>query len=773
MRVHPVRQTTLSVRVHPLRRTQLAVAALAAIQISCMNVVSPPIDPFEPLPNLAAYVPDELDRSSRDLASAVLRDDGAAVDQELARIVGLEEARAGSDQPPSGLLPYALDARNATIADERVRRIASQALLEREDLEPALRQRVGEEVEDDALALARLRLRDRWIQRYGRVANTLMESVGRSSVNATLLPFRLAQSVIGIALAEHLEAELTTPERQALAHWKRFVERHPEAPEATLLLERIREAQERWIRTRRDDAVVRAGRALEADYPGLADVHAERALRYAPGDEEASALLSRARVRVARWEMDREQASAAGDGALVSPGRQRALAVALLAPEDMTLGQAAELAREILHEGPEAPLSDEAHYVLALAAAARGVEGEFWDRIEALAATPDSRSGMARHARHEWLDPRRNPYPAFQQAVGRARGSRARALAFGPLKDGARDRRLPRWLEWVVEIPAAIGALAGLPARLLSAPFEQTPLDGPAVLARLTLERSPAGPHSSEVQRWLVDYEKARGNEVGALGLLERMPGASPEEIAALRESAALQAYEASLREKRRDVRIRLLMDASSRFAGTEGGQLAGEAAREALVGLTAQNIRISRGFLLENPKVAGPEGLALRAELFDGEPSNGELHPDGVTLLGERMLEVAMQDGRPSQPAQTRRRRISAERLSRLVAQLEEATLHTLRTDRDATVEHDADRDLFLERARLGVTDTPDLRPHAESSYAFLGMRERYGLVRSRDSILPVQLVLQGSFDDFGLGAFPRIRMPKTTPDAFLYQER
>jgi hypothetical protein len=48
--------------------------------------------------------------------------------------------------------------------------------------------------------------------------------------------------------------------------------------------------------------------------------------------------------------------------------------------------------------------------------------------------------------------------------------------------------------------------------------------------------------------------------------------------------------------------------------------------------------------------------------------------------------------------------------------------------------------------------------------------MRERYGLVRGRESILPVDLVIQGSFPDLGLGAFPRIRMPKPSPDAILY---
>ena len=49
--------------------------------------------------------------------------------------------------------------------------------------------------------------------------------------------------------------------------------------------------------------------------------------------------------------------------------------------------------------------------------------------------------------------------------------------------------------------------------------------------------------------------------------------------------------------------------------------------------------------------------------------------------------------------------------------------------------------------------------------------MRERYGLVRGRESILPFDLVFQGNFQDLGLGAFPRWRLPEETPDAFLYK--
>ena len=46
----------------------------------------------------------------------------------------------------------------------------------------------------------------------------------------------------------------------------------------------------------------------------------------------------------------------------------------------------------------------------------------------------------------------------------------------------------------------------------------------------------------------------------------------------------------------------------------------------------------------------------------------------------------------------------------------------------------------------------------------------EKYG-VRRPGNILPLELVLQGGLEDFSLAAFPRIRVPGQTPDAFLYR--
>ena len=98
----------------------------------------------------------------------------------------------------------------------------------------------------------------------------------------------------------------------------------------------------------------------------------------------------------------------------------------------------------------------------------------------------------------------------------------------------------------------------------------------------------------------------------------------------------------------------------------------------------------------------------------------------------------------------------IPEEHLARLVANLEEVSFHNSLTDKDDALEPDAERDLVFERARLGLSDQIDTRANAEADYAYRGMRERYGMVRSRDPILPFDIVVQGSLAELSLGAFP-----------------
>jgi len=722
---------------------------------------------LEPLPSLGARAPEAGDRAARDLALALLAGDREAAAQAVRDIEALDAARAAQGEAATGLLPWALDARNALIEERPRWRSAQAELLSRGDLHPALRRRMEADVASDPLALADARLREARLRRWGGALNLLSRALGMGLANPTVLPVHTAEALLQLGLREHLADDLSTGERQALAHWKRFVEENPEAGQAADLLERLEAGQQRWLENESARSLRRARRALRAGDAARAAAHAERALRYAPDSQRARGLLAAARRAQAR------RAAALRRSLTAAPSQVEAAEAALLSALLLPDGDIEGAARALLQEAPRGPRADEARFALALAAAERGDESGRWRRLRRLARQNPGRSNMARHAAALVNSAASNPYRAFRVAHRADQADRMRWLLFGPLAGGARDRDLPRPVEWLVETPTLLAVALGLPIRLLRFPFLRGGRRAPAVMARRYLEQHPNGERAGELRAWLLEHEEARGNYVGALQLAEAGGLRSQAARAALRERAAGQALEASLRERRRNVRMQLLAEVARSFAGSEGGRQAGRALRKEIAEATPQRIRVSRAFLLENPSVAGPQGLALRPGLLDGDPQNGELHPEGLRFLGGRIMELAFlgPSGRAKDEPVRKRERIGEERLARAVAQLEEVSLHALRSDPDALPEHDAGRDLYFERARLGAVQRPDLRPGAHSSYSYLSARERHGAVRARDSILPVELVLQGSFDDFALGAFPRIRLPRKTPDAALYE--
>ena len=110
-------------------------------------------------------------------------------------------------------------------------------------------------------------------------------------------------------------------------------------------------------------------------------------------------------------------------------------------------------------------------------------------------------------------------------------------------------------------------------------------------------------------------------------------------------------------------------------------------------------------------------------------------------------------------------------QRVARLVASLEEASFENALLDDEDPVLPDAHRDQVFERARLGLADDVDRRATARAGFTYLGMRDRYGVVRRREPVLPFDIVVRGSLADLSLGAFPRMRAPKRTPDAIYYE--
>lgn len=753
-----------------------AAAALTALALAaCAGPGGlPGGETLQPLPGARALVPDDADLAARDLAAAALASSHLGVTQSLSRLESLDAEEISNAGKQTGLVPVAKDLAAAASDDHAAYVRAAEALVERDDLDPALRTRLEQTLADEPLRLAEARRRDARTNAIASIFNVIAEPLGRAALSGVSAAASLGKALLGLAISKHLEDEISTAERQAMVHEKRFLAESPESAEAPDVAARIEEDQARLARTQRDKSLRTARRALEAGNSRVALLAAERALRFVPEDTEAMELRDEAAklLLAERGDRGRSLEVARDTGRDPAPTAARPLAVALLDPQGDVAGEA----RRLLDVDPEGPFADEARFARAMTLGESRHETEMWEELAALSKGEDDEDGpnMARHAGLLLTSADTNPYGAFLAARSKETGARLSWVFLGPLAGGARDRDLPRPVEWLIEVPSIVEIVTALPNRLVRYPWLDQNMFGraPQQHARAYLARYPDGEYAAAVREFLIGKESDAGNFAAAYELVQEGE-TDPDTIAELREKAAKQVLEIAKKEKRRDLRVFLAQRAAQEFPTTEAGREAGHFVREEVAKATPQQVRVTRSFLQENAAVAGPEGFGIQPASLDGSVRNGELHPDGVVLAGGQLLELRFvaASGSESDPPAIVRKQISAERLARVVALLEETSIRNELIDPGNGQDPDARRDLFFEQARLGLASSPDQRPGAESDYVFKGLRDKYGLVRGRESILPVDLVLQGSLPTLGLGAFPRIRSAKPTPDAILYK--
>ena len=756
-----------------MTRTQLrhvtALCACAAWATACQSPAAAPLGPpLQESPRFAPRVPDEIDYASADLAMATLVDDGPDAAHALERIENAEARRRAAGEAPSGILPAALDAFNTVHFPGRSYREATQRLLDRDDVPATTRARLEQHLQDDPLMLAKARERDATMLSTARLFNAVSVPAGHALSAGPLFPYQIASSVAHYLLDEAETDPLPLRRRQALAHWKEFLARYPSEAESPEIAQKVEDAQKDWDRTRGQQALDDAQDALAQSKAPPALFHASRALRLTPGSDAAREVHDDS-VDLAKRQREilhRSVQAETVDSQQPVPRGSRELALVMLAP-----GGDLEAAVEKLPAS--SPLREEAAFALATARGQAGDDDGMWRALRELVKS-DEDGRMARHASAELADPTRNTYGAFVQAKSH---QRVETVVWVLLGNAAQTPKAETTAvaRWILALPGRIRSIGALPMRLIQAPFRKPGASESrtAIFARRYLALDPMGSHADEVRGWLEDYEKERKNWLGALRVAQEDPRVGEEELEELREKAAKQALGVARREERRDLRVAMLFNVTREFPDTSAGREAGTLAREEALQRRLHEVQISRGFLEENPAVAGVGGLALDPALLDGELRNGELHAEGVMLVGGRAVELnyVVPGGDEDDPPERVTVAISEEHLARLVAKLEEQSFENSLLDTDAPIEPHAERDLVFERARLGLSDDPDRRPGAEARYAYRGMREQYGMVRSRESILPFELVVQGSLDDLSLGAFPRMRMPPPTPDALLYE--
>src|SRR5437867_3549272 len=125
-----------------------------------------------------------------------------------------------------------------------------------------------------------------------------------------------------------------------------------------------------------------------------------------------------------------------------------------------------------------------------------------------------------------------------------------------------------------------------------------------------------------------IIYYKLAGKE-------ERVPGLQEQAGEALLQLTSQSAHQAQ-----KETYLRTLLE---HYPTTKAARKAAQQLRELNL-LENRGLRLSKAFLKENADLAGPQGLGLKRELFDGDPDNVELTDEGITLLPTG--EVALPEG-------------------------------------------------------------------------------------------------------------------------------
>jgi tetratricopeptide (TPR) repeat protein len=745
----------------------LALAGLVAGCATRRETLHTEANPFDLRRPASVPLPDPTEKMAARMTALVLADrpDTAAAALQTLQEEDLRREAAG--EAPTGLVDNARDLLH-TLSAPNAYREQSARLLDEEEVDAVLQRRLELQEEQDPLRVAERRIREDRITKIASVFNRLVAPLSKIPTGAALNPIETGRATISALLSFYSFPEATTQERQALRAYQEFLERNPESPDAEWVVERFEHYQAKWLRQLHGEAIESAERALEVGRPDVALAHLDRADRLIPEDEHAGELRYTAREAVEDRELrvDRTMRAKAFVGIPLdektSSDLHGILVASLIAPPD----EIAMRARTFEESHGPGPLSDELMFLETFEVLDPRNEDPYFEAVHEVARLDPRNANMARHARRVRNDPESDPYLHYRRAQRADRRERLRHIFLGRHANGPRDRDWWRPLEWLIEVPSMVMSVAKTPVRVVQYPGNRRHFGGNVIKAgERYLTRFPHGAHADDVHRNLESLYAQRGRSSGALKHHQARLDPDPDEIAEYREQVAEQLLMAARLERRWDVRSKIYESIIEDYAETPQARIARKELHRLLTETTPQNIRLSREFLLENPELWGPGALGLRRELMDGEKENGEIAEEGITLVGRTFVRIELEGREPVLRA------VPEEHFARFVALLEETYYQRVAEDTREIAVRDPQRELFFERARLGLLGHADARPTATSDSAFLSTHEKHGYLRRATPLLPVELIVRGGLEDFGLSAYPRIRTPAATPDAWLYR--
>jgi len=603
----------------------------------------PEFDPFEKPPGAPLYFPDDVDKRARSAMVAALTGQSENLAADL-RFFTERDAQLKKERgSTTGLTEIARDLYNNTI-DDRQRYLAAQREALSFTTMPQHKQLIESRLKNDDLNQANDQLRKAAQNKWGGVFNRLLGSVNIANVMTGNYTSAAVDSAVQQVIAM-TSNDMPIEERRALALLTEHLKRYPDDPRNPEVRKRVEELEKKKRRILAQRQVEKAEEAIGKKDFDKAEFYYQVASAIDPLSRNAEAGTEQMKKRAKAEDQETQKAlqiarpplrSAATDNRDMS-----GLLYALTLRDDEKIQSEAEALEKKYRAGPQVDAARDARSV------ALEIKGRHEDAKKLLKQVAGSSNTHERDRAQALINnPEYNLLASFEGARTKYKLDTVKYVLLG-------DDFLKKNL--FLAAPLIIGGPAGAPtvaaangimiATNLVQVLTANPISNQTVIDKGVeyVRAHPDSKDAADVYSVVADAYEQNGLYDKAIAYHE-MSGRAPEKkLADLKEKAGKSLLQAAGRTQDRGDQERYLKQILDNYADSDAAKDATQRLSR-MIRMENQGLRMTKRFLMENPEVYGPQGLGLKASLFDGNLSNMELADKGVSVLGDNEILLNLQ---------------------------------------------------------------------------------------------------------------------------------
>jgi hypothetical protein len=605
----------------------------------------PEYDPFDKRPPSPQFFPDEVDRRVRAALIDSLTHREGNLEEHVRFLIHKDAELKRERGAVTGLTEHVSDLFHNTIRD-RDRYLAAQRKALSSTSSPEQKQLIESRLRNDDLNQAQELLSKSATNRWGAMLNRLLSSVDLASILSGSYIGAAVDSTISQLLAAG-SATMPVEERRALTLLLEHLKRYPDDPQNGEVQKQADALEKRKKGVLLQKQIEKAEEAIGKRDLTRAALHYEMAAFVDPLSREVEEGVERLK-KLAR---DQEEARKKGLAVDLPPRAADSaedpelsgLVYALIVRDPARIEAEAKALEEKYRGRPQGEAARDA---LAVALEIRGRHEEAKKTLEQIA-----RSSHAAHekGRAQLLlkSPEYNLLASFHEARSEHRLQTVKYVLLG--EDFLKKNLLYSTAPLVVSGPAGAGTVAAANVMMIGSNLMEvltsSPISYQQVIDRgvAYVRNHPQSESSAEVYNILADAYEGLGMFDKAIAYHEMSGKATEKKVADLKGKAAGSLLEAAQRSGEKRVQESHLQAILERYPESAAAKEATKKLAQ-LSRTEHQGLRMSKKFLMENPELYGPQGLRLKATLFDGSLSNMELADQGVSLSSESEILLHLQ---------------------------------------------------------------------------------------------------------------------------------